>query len=59
MAKKKPEVFDAQAVAIALEEEAIKVLIDNMRGSEGDHVAQNDAAYKLWQIANSQKQVMQ
>lgn len=58
MAKKKPEVFDAQAVAIALEQEAIDTLIDNMR-TAGDECAQNDAAYKLWQIANSQKQVMQ
>ena len=48
---KKPQVFDAQAVAQALEEEAIETLRDNMRTSEDD-LARNDAAYKLWQIAN-------
>lgn len=58
MAKKKPEVFDAQAVAIALEEEAIGVLIDNMRTAQ-DECAQNDAAFKLWQIANNQKEALQ
>ena len=51
MSRKKVEVFDAQAVAIALEEEAIGVLIDNMRTSDDD-LARNDAAFKLWQIAN-------
>lgn len=49
--KGKPPVFDAQAVAQALEEEALEVLRDNMRTSEDD-LARNDAAYKLWQIAN-------
>lgn len=59
MAKaKKVEVFDAQAVAIALEEEAIGVLIDNMR-TAGDECAQNDAAYKLWLIANTHKGTLQ
>ena len=51
MSRKKPEVFDAQAVAIAMEEEAMQTLIDNMRGAS-DELAQNDAAFKLWQIAN-------
>ena len=59
MARKKVEVFDAQAVAIALEAEAMDTLIDNMRGSDGDHVAQNDAAYKLWQIANAHRSTLQ
>lgn len=58
MAKKKPEVFDAKLVAVAMEQEAIELLISHMRTSEDD-LARNDAAYKLWQIANSQKQVMQ
>lgn len=52
MSRKKVEVFDAQAVAIAMEEEAMRTLIDNMRNSDGDHIAQNDAAFKIWQIAN-------
>lgn len=58
MAKKKVEVFDAQAVAIALEQEAIDTLIDNMR-TAGDECAQNDAAYKLWVIANSTRGTLQ
>lgn len=49
--RKKPEVFDAQAVAQALEAEALETLKDNMRTSDDD-LARNDAAYKLWQIAN-------
>ena len=51
MSRKKVEVFDAQAVAVAMEEEAMQTLIDNMRGAS-DEMAQNDAAFKLWQIAN-------
>lgn len=49
--KSKPREFDAQSVAQALEEEALKTLKDNMRTSEDD-MARNDAAFKLWQIAN-------
>ena len=52
MMAKKPQVFDAQQMAQALEAEALQTLQDNMRNSDGDHVAQNDAAYKIWQIAN-------
>lgn len=51
MAKRKPEVFDAQKVAQALEAEAMETLKDIMRTSEDD-LARNDAAYKIWQIAN-------
>lgn len=51
MSRKKVEVFDAQQVAQALEAEALEVLRDNMRTSEDD-LARNDAAFKLWQIAN-------
>lgn len=58
MARKKAEVFDAQAVAVALEEEAMGVLIDNMRTSDDD-LARNDAAYKLWQIANAHRSTLQ
>ena len=58
MAKKKAEPFDAQAVAIALEAEALDTLIDHMRTSDDD-LARNDAAFKLWQIANNQRQVVQ
>lgn len=48
--KKQPEVFDAQAVARALEEQALETLKDNLMSE--DPIAQNDAAFKLWQIAN-------
>lgn len=58
MGKKKPATFDSLAVAVALEEEVMQTLIDHMRTSDDD-LARNDAAYKLWQIANHQKQVMQ
>lgn len=51
MSRKKPEVFDARQVAQALEAEALETLKDNMRTSEDD-LARNDAAFKLWQIAN-------
>lgn len=56
--KKQHVVFDSHAVAIALEEEAIGVLIDNMRTAQ-DECAQNDAAYKLWVIANSTRGTLQ
>lgn len=48
--RKKPE-FDAQAFAKKHEEEALSRLVENMRTSNDD-IAQNDAAYKLWAIAN-------
>lgn len=51
MSRKKVEVYDAQQVAQALEAEAMETLKDIMRTSEDD-LARNDAAYKIWQIAN-------
>lgn len=52
---KKPE-FDAQEFAKRHEEEAMARLVENMRSAQ-DEQAQNDAAYKLWAIANSYETV--
>jgi hypothetical protein len=52
---KKPE-FDAQEFAKRHEQEAMARLVENMRSAQ-DEQAQNDAAYKLWAIANSYETV--
>ena len=43
--------FDAQTFAKELEQDAMNVLRDNLRNPD-DPLAQNDAAFKLWEIAN-------
>jgi hypothetical protein len=52
----KPKPFDAQECAREYEAEALNVLVENMRSSQDD-IARNDAAYKLWQIANGYETV--
>lgn len=56
MSRKKPPEFDAQTYAKTFEEEAMARLVENLRNSQDD-LAQNDAAYKIWQIANGYETV--
>lgn len=50
-AKKKAPEFDARAFAKGEEESAMLKLRENMQSAQ-DELAQNDAAYKIWLIAN-------
>ena len=50
MSRKKPEAFDAQTFAKTYEEEAMKILAENLHHEDG--MVQNDAAHRMVQIAN-------